>query len=359
MAWERQAIALTGNNRGLWRMCWFAASIAGAILLGGASAQAVPGSGCDAINQGALNVELEPAASVTREVTLGAGDTITFGYRTDAPNALGLLTLAHGAGSPRLLLAGPNGTAVSYAARARGQFGFEFASEGDGGATFTATCTSSSLTRRRQAPRTATAPGRFAAAILSDPRAAELETEALADTTTFEPAAPAPSKRWPSGEGIAQGSLSRLPRYEPAAGTLPEARSAVGGAKYKLLPDIMVGVLAQFEQPDRTQVAGERSVADEGWMAGPITTLQLAPGTTLDARAAWGTVETGLPATGTQQHSVNARLANTQAFGPWRLTPSVVVSVNRISSTASRSAGEASTVTSTPGRDFFICTGVR
>jgi hypothetical protein len=129
----------------------------------------------------------------------------------------------------------------------------------------------------------------------------------------------------------------REQRYAAAAG--PEGPEIDGnasgvnvGLNYKLKPQIMVGALAQFEQPGQTLTAarGSSSLLDQGWMVGPVATVQFAPGLSLDARAAWGAAEnpgddTAGRMPGTQRRAVSARLANTQSFGALRVTPSISV----------------------------------
>lgn len=60
------------------------------------------------------------------------------------------------------------------------------------------------------------------------------------------------------------------------------------GADYRVSPDLLVGVLAQFDDFDikGARIAG--SADGHGWMAGPYVTARLAPHLYADARAAWG-----------------------------------------------------------------------
>lgn len=60
------------------------------------------------------------------------------------------------------------------------------------------------------------------------------------------------------------------------------------GADYRVSPDLLVGVLAQFDDFDikGARIAG--SADGHGWMAGPYVTAKLAPHLYVDARAAWG-----------------------------------------------------------------------
>jgi chitinase len=67
-----------------------------------------------------------------------------------------------------------------------------------------------------------------------------------------------------------------------------EFRVIYTGADYRISPDLLVGVLAQF---DDFKIKGARiagSADGHGWMAGPYMTAKLAPHLYVDARAAWG-----------------------------------------------------------------------
>lgn len=106
------------------------------------------------------------------------------------------------------------------------------------------------------------------------------------------------------------------------------ASGAEFGVNYKLESAVTIGALAQFEPAAEMLFGGRPVLSDRGWMAGPVTTVHLAPGLVLDARAAWGSAESGVddligvgPAA--QRRLLSARLADTHTFGPWRLTPSV------------------------------------
>jgi hypothetical protein len=109
----------------------------------------------------------------------------------------------------------------------------------------------------------------------------------------------------------------------------------------------MVGALVQFDQFSEPTAIASHSLWDRGWMAGPVTTLQFAPGLSLDAKAAWGAAESGtayLP-TGplADRRLLEAKLANTQTFGGWRFTPSVNLNyleeMQRLTEAASRVVG--------------------
>jgi hypothetical protein len=94
------------------------------------------------------------------------------------------------------------------------------------------------------------------------------------------------------------------------------------GVKVKLQPAIMLGMLAQFDQSAETLTPG-RTLANQSWLVGPVTTVRFG-GLILDARAAWGTSDpSAASGPGSERRLLEARLANTQAFGAWRFSPGI------------------------------------
>lgn len=125
----------------------------------------------------------------------------------------------------------------------------------------------------------------------------------------------------------------RSERYLPGPQGLEVDGNASGveiGVGYKLRSAIRVGALAQFDPAAEVLYAGQRSLSERGWMAGPVTAIEIARGLTLEARAAWGVAEGGADdlsgGTGAQRRLLSARLAQPYAYGAWRFTPSVNVS---------------------------------
>ena len=310
---------------------------------------------CDAVNNRSFSVELDGMARTTRVITLRAGETIDFSFETTA-GPFGSLTLVSGAGSPRPLLAGPTGTTVRFVAPARGAFGFEFATEGETDAAFTVAC-SPAQSAQNGASRIGSFASRRAAKLLAETpnlrMLPELEIPAgsidpetwdlLQDSrlATFNQAG---ARRTPPTESYSrirppdgfdvwlQAEDKRYSFGQPIKARRDGDAAALSGAglNYKLLPKIMVGALVQFDQ-QRDQITGAPlSLSDRGWMAGPVTSMHLMPGISLDARAAWGESEPAAPFSaasglGADRRLVNARLANTQTFGHWRFSPSVAV----------------------------------
>jgi hypothetical protein len=298
---------------------------------------------CASISSGLLDIELTATASTERSVKLSKGDVLAFAFRGE-PHVIGFVTLLAGDGSEeRLLLGGTSGASVAHTAKSSGDLGFRFATVGGGATHFTATCTPAAAARRagRQDPL----PGR---------RLSRLEAQyahqlgALPEAELGEPpidaqglasAPPRADHAALDAGGRAAQARALEPRKTPAiewegarnnAGELAGANSDTGpnnlGVKLRLQPAIMVGVLAQFDPVDETRLA-PRALSERSWLAGPVTTMQLGQGTSLDARAAWGQLESG-PAPGrnaADRRMVDARLSNTQTFGAWRFAPSVSV----------------------------------
>ena len=133
----------------------------------------------------------------------------------------------------------------------------------------------------------------------------------------------------------------------PDGAEIDNAASGVEAAfNYKVLPEIMVGALAQVDQQHETMVGMPQNLSQHGWMAGPVANVKLAPGLTFDASAAWGVAEGASDELAQRtvdvpRRMVSARLANTQSFGPWRISPSVSVNHFYEAASASRAAGDA------------------
>jgi hypothetical protein len=145
-------------------------------------------------------------------------------------------------------------------------------------------------------------------------------------------------------------------RYKVGPDGLEADHTASGvdaALNYKPLPAIMVGALAQFDQPSETLVGPPHALSDQGWMAGPVANIKLAPSLTLDARAAWGATESAAEESAGRMGSiprrmVSARLANTQSFGHWRFTPSISVNQVHEAPVALIPATEAAAATALP-----------
>lgn len=284
--------------------------------------------GCAAVNRGSVNVELASAASRTRHVSLRAGDTLSFTFRTGSAG-IGVLSLVKGPDTPRRLLAGPSGSIASYVARVSGDFSFRFATQADGAGGFAASCAPAAVYNSGTAA-SASAAGETSRLIAEDRNRLRILPESdiaglVIDTSgTFRGGLSA-DRTSPNNEVRKPGLVMPL-QWEgigSAPGAPGEAERADGsgpaklGVKYQLQPAIMIGVRAQFDR-------GGEAVVDPNWLAGPVTSIQLAPRTALEARAAWGSAPDGPPGThGAERRLLDARLSTTQTLGALRFSPSI------------------------------------
>lgn len=313
-----------------------------------AGAASAEPQGCASINSGLLDVELAATASTARNVKLHKGDVLTFAFRGEE-DVIGFVTLLAGDGSDGpLLLGGPSGTNIAHAARSSGEVGFRFATVGGGAAVFKVTCMPAAAARAagRQEPpsgrRSSRLEAEYANRLGALPEAEiagrPIDTDASASASpgvghpaqhANAGAAPALHVEMPKGS-VVQWEGARSGASGPNEAKSDDAGPSNLGVKLKLQPAIMVGVLAQFDPVDETRLA-PRALSERSWLAGPVTTMQLGSGMSLDARAAWGQLETG-PTPGlnaADRRMVDARLANTQTFGGWRFAPSVGVNYHQ------------------------------
>jgi hypothetical protein len=334
--------------------------VAAGVLAATSIAQAASGSECNAVNQGALNVELGETASMSRVVALKAGDTLTFSYR--APEGpLGTVALLQAAHAPRLLLVGPAGTRVAFVASSHGSYTFEFSRDGEEAAEFSASCaparSSAQLKNSGRKPRGSleSLVGNWDNADAlpeGEPSTMALETRAPVDqgTPTAGILVERPALHLPKDASGAEIKLQwRDPRLSAAGPASPEVDGNASGVNIglnmKLQPGIMVGALAQFDQAGEHAISVPRSLLDQGWMVGPVANIKLAPGLSLDAQAAWGVVQNDVDDlagknSSASRRTVSARLADVQSFGPWRLTPSLSVSHSQDASVPAPGAPE-------------------
>jgi hypothetical protein len=296
---------------------------------------------CAAIGREALEVDLTTAASDTRHIVLQSGEVLRFAFEAES-GPFGTLTLIEGVGSPRLLLVGPSGTAVFFTARRGGAFGFRFAKDGPIAARFTVGCGPPPPAPGGRAPASAEL-GRDSLPLHTGEIPAEDVQVSGLDATVSGPdlADPASSDGAAAGRHTAvaapqagAGPHMKLQwldqRYQGPGPDGPQVDPNVSGVEigmnYNLKSSITIGALAQVNPAAEVLLGAQRSLSDQGWMAGPFTTIQLAPGLVLDARAAWGEGQSGpdeATTTAAQRRLVSARLANGQTFGAWRFTPSV------------------------------------
>jgi hypothetical protein len=278
---------------------------------GAASIGANADSGaCPVAGQRLLDVEVASDEAVLRQLKVRKGDALRLAFRS-TPGPMGLVTLHGASGSGRLLLAGPDGTTGSFVADRSGEVTLRFATEGGWVGSFSVTCATADIAAGAVAEDGVTE-GRVAA------RAWALDTATLA--------APEPAHGQAPLHGKATAQQPSLPATDwlKLEGTRVETGDAPAnfGVKLRLQPAITVGMAAQVAQPDSGALTPQ---VDQAWLVGPMTSLQLGHGLSLDARAAWGTSEAGAGAEATERRLLEARLANTQAFGAWRFSPSIML----------------------------------
>jgi hypothetical protein len=248
---------------------------------------------CVSINMGRLDVALARGSSTLRTVEMNEGDTLAFTFRADT-RATGTITLVAGGREQRLLY-GPDATQIAYTAERSGAVDFRFTTKGGKLATFVTTCTP------------AHGPGAMALDGLNVDMSVQSSFGATAskDSTATTVATPNTlTLEWLGGE---------RPGKEAPAGAY--------GVKLNLQPALMIGVLAQFDQTS-DPLLGPSALSDRLWQAGPVTSLQLGAGFSLNARAAWGPTDpvTGHPA---DRQTLDARLTSKQEAGPWHFSPSI------------------------------------
>jgi hypothetical protein len=252
---------------------------------------------CAGINLGRLDVALASGSSTFRTVEMNEGDTLIFTFRGDT-SATGTITMVADDGREHRLLYGPHATQVSYTAERSGAVRFRLAAQGAKVATFITAC------------HPAHGSGAMAPDGLIVDMRAPLSFGATASkdgagTTVIAPNAP--TLLWVGGEQSGK---------EAPAGT-----SSTYGVNLKVQPALMVGFLAQFDQTG-DPLLGVPALSEQPWVAGPVMSVLLGSGLSLDARAAWGL---GDPASGraANREAFDARLTSKQEAGPWRFSPSI------------------------------------
>lgn len=264
--------------------------------------------GCATLSLIRLEVKLAAGSTALRAIDLRQGDTLAFTFRGDK-GVTGAVALIAEAGQERELLRGPSGTKGSFTADESGKMGYRLAATGGRQGSFTVTCAPANpegdLADGLQAD--AAADLDLSAPLPADGKPAPRKNE----TTAAAPAVPAPAQslEWVGGQKAETQTGDTL------------------GVKLKLQPAILVGFQAQFTPDGSDPLLGPGALSDRSWLAGPITSVQLVPGLSLDARAAWGPTDPGLSAIGHagDRQVLDARLASKQTFGPWRFSPSAGV----------------------------------
>jgi hypothetical protein len=312
--------------------CIWKSMIAAGVLLPALPAHPASNSGCSSINKGLLNLRVSSSEVVTRNVQLNGGETLTLTFRSGGGRT-GLVTVHTQVGKERLLLAGSHGTSASYTANRSGDLALRFVTEGGVG-NFTGGCVPAAPGIDHLGSSLRRADAVTAKEWTGIPDLSTIGTrEVSVELNHFSNSPRSDASREPSiGDGRNPSDVPKSPiqwegsRKDQAAVENPsgEGSAAVGkiGVKVKLQPAIMLGMLAQFDQSAETATPG-LTPANESWLVGPVTTVRFG-GLILDARAAWGTSDpSAASGPGAERRLLEARLANTQAFGAWRFSPGI------------------------------------
>jgi hypothetical protein len=313
-----------------------------ACMVAGASTPALGAEGkdCNAIASETLRPGSEGRAH------LNTGDRLELKLRAE-PGAYSVVQIAEGSNVPRVLKPDESGAKFSFVAQASGDVRFWFKTSAiDGSARLLVRCTLGRESRRSLASQLLAAKQRQVLVEPSDPKP-------LGDLGVGSEDALWPSLLEKGNRTSANIASSSALHWEDSRSSSigEDAKGPVKlAAKYKPQPAIMLGVLAQFDQPDDKSPAASGRL-DQNWLAGPVTSVQLVPGTTLDARAAWGIVDGGAAgnANSADRRLVDAKLSSTQTFGAWRFSPSVAMNLEETRLGAGGHEGQAA-ISTTAGR---------
>jgi outer membrane autotransporter protein len=127
----------------------------------------------------------------------------------------------------------------------------------------------------------------------------------------------------------AEGHVTRFEDDVSGAGRDGDVGLVYAGADYLFSPNLLLGLIVQFDWT-KDDVPGLDSHFDgDGWMAGPYLSARLTDNLFLDVRAAWGQSDNGLAIGGAtasfdaDRWLVSANLAGNWTRGAWRLSPAI------------------------------------
>ena len=316
-----------------------------------ASTGAVAGgenSGCASAGAGALNTELAAASSVTRRVTLAAGDILDISVRSGAS-----VSLISGPGAPQTLTANTTSGVASFKAPEAGDYVFDIAATAADKGAVEIVCTSAQtaaanaafLARRKdllnarepdriridRAPKPAgTAENPLGSTVALDEHGNPQQVEFSVSLSDIAAASHPGKKTEPTLVDLwVEG---RMQNYEATMADLGASSGNLGvlylGTRTMLGSDILVGGLAQVDRGIESADLGETRMAATGWMAGPYMSMKLGSGVTFDGRAAWGTTDNAMPGlaladTETARRLVRAKLTSTRDVEGWKVAPSL------------------------------------
>lgn len=332
------------------------AVLAGVLISSQATAApAATSGGCMAVNNGALNAELDAGQTVTRQITLDEGEFLNIS--TSGNNTAAAVSLVSGAGAPLKVLSGESASVGGFTARDSGTYGFSLRAGEGGPATVTASCNAMSevdtidrsFLQRRHDILTSKEPDRIridgkpsveATPTRPIPQNVEVDEQGRPKRLEFsvswsELAAAAAPLRKSDKSGVFDFWLEgRYENYETDTqfGTSDGNFSVVYlGSKYMVSPDIMVGTLTQFDQTGEIDTHSGERVSADGWMAGPFVSMRLAPGIVFDGRAGWGQSVNAVNRADGREETTGRRLLRgkvtaSREVNGWTVAPSVGVS---------------------------------
>jgi len=306
---------------------------------------AMASEGCAAVNKGALNAQVSAGASVSRQIKLETGDTLSF--TSDGAS----VAFTSGLGAPATLIADLTGSS-SFRAPAGSSYGFKFTAAQDGG-NVTVTCVSTlteaanaAFLARRRDLLTSSGPDRLR--IDRAPTPAVNTDKPLSSSVAVDDQGRAKDVQFSVSlseiKAAAQGNRKidpgivdfwvegRMQNYEAASIDTRLSGGNLGvlyfGTRSMIGPDIMVGALAQMDRGIETAATSAPTVAATGWMVGPYVSMKLGSGVTFDGRAAWGETENAVATPDiedslTARRLVRGKLTSTRQFGGWNVAPSV------------------------------------
>jgi hypothetical protein len=308
---------------------------------------AAPSGGCAAINRGSLNADVAASAPVARQITLDAGDVLSFAARGAS------VALVSGAGAPATLIGGTSAAATTFKAPAAASYVFQFAAAGETAGSVSVSCApayteaaNAAFLERRKALLNARDPDRLridraatpivnadkplasTVAVDDDGRPKDVEfsvsvSEIAAAANGNKAAEPGIVDFWLEGrmQSYASTSLDTGTSGGNLGVVYLGTRSMIG-------PDIMLGALAQLDRGVESSKYDAPEMAAKGWMAGPYMSMKLGSGVVFDGRAAWGETENIVASPEiddslTARRLVRGKLTGTRDVRGWSVAPSV------------------------------------
>ena len=318
-----------------------------AVSLVSLPAMAARGSGCAAVNRGALSADVAAGAPVSRQIVLEQGDLLSF-----ASNGASV-SLVGGAGAPATLIGGSSASATTFKAPTASSYVFQFAATGGGAAYVSVSCTSTlteaanaAFLDRRKALLNQRDPDRLridrAATPLANAEKPLASTVAVDDEgrpkdVEFSVSVSEITAASNGGKAVEPSLIDfwlegRMQNYESTALDTGTRDGNLGvvylGTRSMVGPDIMVGALAQFDRGVEIAKYDAPEVAAKGWMAGPYVSMKLGSGVVFDGRAAWGETENAVASPDidnslTARRIVRGKLTGTRDVQGWSVAPSV------------------------------------